>query len=91
MPTLVNLSEAQVMELTSNPVWKEIAGRIKRLRDNNEFVYMESPDPFTHGMGVGSRKILDMVLELPELLRKESIGEDSLVISLLARPTPFKK
>ena len=88
---MVNLSEAQVMELTSNPAWKELIERVKQWRRNNDEVYMESPDPFTHGMGVGSRKTCDLVLALPEILRKEITGESTGYKSLRANVIPIKK
>ncbi len=88
---MVNLSEAQVMELTSNPAWKEIVERVENIAKNNEYVYMENPDPFTHGMGVGFRKTCDLVLQLPEILRKEITGESTGYKSLRANVIPFKK
>ena len=88
---MVNLSEAQVMELTSNHAWKELIERVKQWRKNNDEVFMENPDPYTHGMGVGSRKTCDLVLELPEILRKEITGESTGCRSLRANVIPIKK
>ena len=88
---MVNLSEAQVMELTSNPAWKEIVERVENIAKNNEYVYMENPDPFTHGMGVGFRKTCDLVINLPEILKKEITGENPLVHRLKDNVIPFKK
>jgi len=88
---MVNLSEAQVMELTSNHAWKELIERVKQWRKNNDEVFMENPDPYTHGMGVGSRKTCDLVLELPEILRKEITGESTGYRSLRAKVIPIKR
>ena len=88
---MVNLSEAQVMELTSNLAWKELIERVKQWRKNNDEVFMENPDPYTHGMGVGSRKTCDLVLELPEILRKEITGESTGYRSLRAKVIPIKR
>jgi hypothetical protein len=85
------LSEAQVEELLSNPAWKELIERVKQWRRNNDEVYMESPDPFTHGMGVGSRKTCDLILALPEILRKEILGESTGYKALRDKVIPFKR
>ena len=88
---MVNLSEAQVMELTSNLAWKELVERVSKVNDDNERLYMESPDPFIHGKGVGSRSVLRLILDLPEILRKEITGESTGYKSLRANVIPIKK
>jgi hypothetical protein len=85
------LSEAQVEELLSNPAWKELIERVKKLRDDSEYAQMTSPDPFTHGKGVGYRQVCNLVISLPEILRKEILGESTGYQALRDKVLPFKK
>lgn len=85
------LSEAQVQELLSNPAWKELIERVRRWRKDNDEVTIESSDPYTHGKGVGSRKTCDLILSLPDILRKEILGESTGYQVLRDKVIPFKK
>lgn len=72
---MTKFSEAQVRELMGSPVWKELTGRIQKMYDSNEDLHMENSDPFFHGMGVGSRKVMRSILRLPALLLEEAQGK----------------
>jgi hypothetical protein len=70
----MSLSKSQIDAFFASPVWKEIESRIKRDLSDNESV-MEHPDPFHHGIAVGKRRALNMVLSWNGIFLDEATGK----------------
>jgi len=63
-----------VADLQDNPAWLEITRRLadELLVVGNE---LESSEPFQHGIAVGKRRMLRMVIDLPSRLKEELDGK----------------
>lgn len=64
------LSESAIESFRSDPVWLEMLRRISNVAAEAERG-IENPDPFTHGIAVGARRSVRIILDLPEQFLKE--------------------
>lgn len=64
-------SKAQIEQFFVSPVWKEMEERIQ-VEILKADMGVENPDPFTHGVAVGERRMARVTLTYKDILLAEA-------------------
>jgi len=74
---VIDFTVSDLRELINNHAWEEIRGRMLEALMTAE-MESENPDPFRHGLGIGAKRTIKTLLELPERMEEELTSKGKL-------------
>ena len=66
------VSKSQISDFFAHPVWKQVLHERLEVALSSSESQIENPDPFTHGVAVGTRRWIRAMLDWPTRLKDEA-------------------